>query len=85
MGLISWIAVGLLSGLLAWLVMPGEDSGGIMVSILFGMGGGSVGGYIVSILGGARATGFNVWSILVATLGAGILLALYRLVARRNA
>jgi uncharacterized membrane protein YeaQ/YmgE (transglycosylase-associated protein family) len=49
------------------------------------MAGASVGGFIVSILGGAGATGFNVWSILVATLGAVVLLALYRLVARRTA
>ena len=84
MGLISWIVIGLLAGLLARWIMPGEDPGGIIVTILVGMAGASVGGFIVSILGGAGATGFNVWSILVATLGAVILLALYRLVARRT-
>jgi len=85
MGLLSWIGVGLLAGLLAKWVMPGSDPGGIIVTILVGMAGASVGGFIVSILGGTGATGFNVWSILVATLGAVILLALYRLVARRTA
>ncbi len=85
MGLISWIVIGLLAGLLARWIMPGEDPGGIIVTILVGMAGASVGGFIVSILGGTGATGFNVWSILVATLGAVILLALYRLVARRTA
>ncbi len=85
MGLLSWILVGLLAGLLAKWIMPGEDPGGIIVTILVGMAGASVGGFIVSILGGIGATGFNVWSILVATLGAVILLALYRLVARRTA
>ncbi|HVF02090.1 MAG TPA: GlsB/YeaQ/YmgE family stress response membrane protein [Rubrobacteraceae bacterium] len=85
MGLISWIVIGLLAGLLARWIMPGEDPGGIIVTILVGMAGASVGGFIVSILGGTGATGFNVWSILVATLGALILLALYRLVARRTA
>lgn len=85
MGLLSWIVVGLLAGLLAKWVMPGSDPGGIIVTILVGMAGASVGGFIVSILGGTGATGFNVWSILVATLGAVILLALYRLVARRTA
>ena len=84
MGLISWIVVGLLAGLLAKWVMPGEDPGGIFVTILVGMAGASVGGFIVSVLGGTGATGFNVWSILVATLGAVILLALYRLVARQT-
>jgi uncharacterized membrane protein YeaQ/YmgE (transglycosylase-associated protein family) len=85
MGLLSWIVVGLLAGLLAKWVMPGSDPGGIIVTILVGMAGASVGGFIVSILGGTGATGFNVWSILVAMLGAVVLLALYRLVARRTA
>ncbi len=85
MGLISWIVIGLLAGLLARWIMPGRDPGGIIVTILVGMAGASVGGFIVSILGGTGATGFNVWSILVATLGAVILLALYRLVAHRTA
>ncbi len=85
MGLLSWIVVGLLAGLLAKWVMPESDPGGIIVTLLVGMAGASVGGFIVSILGGTGATGFNVWSILVATLGAVILLALYRLVARRTA
>lgn len=85
MGLLSWIVVGLLAGLLAKWVMPGSDPGGIIVTILVGMAGASIGGFIVSILDGTGATGFNVWSILVATLGALILLALYRLVARRTA
>ena len=85
MGLLSWIVVGLLAGLLAKWIMPGEDPGGIIVTILVGMAGAAVGGLIVSILGGTGATGFNVWSILVATLGAVILLALYRLFARRTA
>jgi uncharacterized membrane protein YeaQ/YmgE (transglycosylase-associated protein family) len=85
MGLISWIVIGLVAGLLARWIVPGEDPGGIFVTILVGMAGASVGGFIVSILGGVGTTGFNVWSILVATLGAVILLALYRLVARRTA
>ena len=85
MGLLSWIVVGLLAGLLAKWIMPGSDPGGIILTILVGMAGAAVGGLIVSILGGTGATGFNVWSILVATLGAVILLALYRLFARRTA
>jgi uncharacterized membrane protein YeaQ/YmgE (transglycosylase-associated protein family) len=85
MGLLSWIVVGLIAGLLARWIMPGPDPGGIIVTLLVGMAGASVGGFIVWILGGAGATGFNVWSILVATLGAVILLFLYRLVARRTA
>ncbi len=85
MGLISWIVVGLIAGLLARWIIPGPDPGGILVSILIGIAGASVGGFIGWILGGTGVTGFSVWSILVATLGAVILLALNRLVARRAA
>jgi uncharacterized membrane protein YeaQ/YmgE (transglycosylase-associated protein family) len=63
----------------------GDDPGGIIVTILIGMAGALVGGFIVGLLGGTGATGFSIWSILVATLGAVILLALYRLIARRAA
>ena len=85
MGLISWIVVGLIAGLLARWITPGPDPGGIIVTVLVGMAGASVGGFLVGILGGAGATGLNVWSILVATLGALILLFLYNLIARRTA
>jgi uncharacterized membrane protein YeaQ/YmgE (transglycosylase-associated protein family) len=84
-GLISWIVVGLIAGLLARWITPGPDPGGIIVTVLVGMAGASLGGFVLGILGGAGATGFNVWSILVATLGALILLFLYNLIARRTA
>ncbi len=85
MGLISWIVVGLLAGLLAKWIMPGEGPGGLLMTLILGMAGASVGGFVVSLLGGMGATGFNVWSVLVATFGAIILLFLYGLIARRTA
>ncbi len=85
MGLISWIVVGLLAGLLAKWIMPGEGPGGLLITLILGMAGASVGGFVVSILGGTGATGFNVWSVLVATFGAIIMLFLYGLIARRTA
>ena len=60
--------------------MPGDDPGGIIVTILLGIVGAFVGGFVVNLFGGVGVTGFNVWSILVATLGAIVLLAIYRLV-----
>lgn len=84
MGLIAWIVVGLVAGLLARWIMPGSEPGGIILTGLLGMAGAAVGGFIVSILGGTGATGLNVWSILVATLGAVLLLFLYNLVVRRT-
>ena len=86
MGILSWIVVGLIAGALGKLIMPGDDPGGFIVTTLIGMAGALVGGFVISILGGAGATGFNIWSILVATLGSIILLAIYRaLVSRRSA
>jgi uncharacterized membrane protein YeaQ/YmgE (transglycosylase-associated protein family) len=85
MGIISWILVGLIAGMLAKWLMPGSGPGGFILTVLIGMAGASLGGLIVRILGGSGATGFNVWSILVATLGAIVLLFLYGLIARRTA
>jgi TatA/E family protein of Tat protein translocase len=77
-GIISWIVIGLIAGILGKLIMPGRDPGGFLLTIVIGMIGALVGGFVVQLLGGTGVTGFNIWSILVATLGAIILLALYR-------
>jgi uncharacterized membrane protein YeaQ/YmgE (transglycosylase-associated protein family) len=80
-GIISWIVIGLVAGILGKLIMPGRDPGGFLLTIIIGMAGALIGGFLVRLLGGAGITGFNVWSILVAILGAVILLAIYRLFA----
>ena len=84
MGIIAWIVVGLIAVALAKLIMPGDDPGGIIVTILLGIVGAFVGGFVVNLLGGAGVSGFNIWSIVVATIGAIILLAIYRMVAGRR-
>lgn len=84
MGLISWILVGAIAGLLAKWIMPGSGPGGFIITVVLGMAGASVGGFMFRLLGGAGATGFNLWSIVVATIGAVVLLFLYNLVARRT-
>ncbi len=76
---IFWIIVGGIAGALAKLVMPGDDPGGIIVTILLGIAGAFVGGFIMQSILGFGSGGF-IWSILVATLGAIILLAIYRLI-----
>lgn len=81
MGIIAWIVVGLIAGALAKLILPGDDPGGIIVTILIGIVGAFVGGFVFSLFGGAGMSGFNIWSILVATVGAIILLLVYRLIA----
>ena len=80
MGISAWILVGLIAGALGKLLMPGDDPGGIIVTILLGIVGAFVDGFVVDLLGGAGVTGFNLWSILVATIGSIILLAIYRLI-----
>jgi uncharacterized membrane protein YeaQ/YmgE (transglycosylase-associated protein family) len=80
-GIISWIVIGLIAGILGKLIMSGRDPGGFLLTIVIGMIGALVEGFVVQLLGGTGVTGFNIWSILVATLGAIILLALYRLFA----
>jgi uncharacterized membrane protein YeaQ/YmgE (transglycosylase-associated protein family) len=85
MGILALIVVGLIAGLLAKLVLPGDDPGGLIVTTLVGVAGAFGGGFVVRFLGGAGVTGINIWSILVATLGAVILLAIFRMFAGRRA
>lgn len=82
MGILSWIVMGLIIGLLAKFIMPGKDSGGIIVTILLGIGGAFVGGFIGSALGLGTVTGFNLGSILLAIGGAVLILLLYRTLKR---
>ena len=79
MGIISWVVVGLIAGLLARLVVPGDGPRGLIVTTVVGMVGAVVGGTLIGLLGGVGATGLNMWSVLVATLGAIVLLFVYRL------
>ena len=86
MEIVAWIVIGLIAGALGKLIMPGDDPGGIIVTALIGMAGAVVGGFITHNLLGFNEGGF-IWSIVVATLGAIILLAIYRMVVggRRRA
>lgn len=82
-GFLGWILVGLIAGALAKWIMPGKDPGGIVITILIGIAGGLVGGYISSMLG--IGGGSNIVNILVATAGAVLLLWIYRMVRSRQA
>lgn len=79
------IVIGLIAGALAKWVMPGPDPGGIIVTILIGIVGAFLGGYLLGPLFGSEGTSLSLGSILTATLGAIILLAVYRLITRRAA
>ena len=77
--------MGLIAGILAKIAMPGPDPGGMLLTIVIGIAGAVVGGLVVNdLLGGPGVTGFNLTSLLVATFGSVVLLAIYRLVTRRT-
>jgi uncharacterized membrane protein YeaQ/YmgE (transglycosylase-associated protein family) len=82
MGIITWIIFGLLAGLAAKFIMPGKDPGGFITTILIGIAGALVGGFIATSLGYGGVDGFNLGSFIIAVLGSIILLFAYRLIRR---
>ena len=82
MGILSWIVIGLIAGALAKWIMPGNDPGGFIVTILIGVAGGLLGGFIGTQLGIGAVTGFNLVSLGLAVGGALVLLFGYRLLKR---
>jgi len=83
MGILGWILFGLIVGALAKLVMPGRDPGGIIVTMLLGIAGAVIGGFVgraMGLYGPGEAAGF-----LMSFVGAVLLLALYRMAVRRRA
>ena len=78
MGIISWIVFGLLAGILAKFVMPGDDGGGFIKTTLLGVAGAMVGGFVGTQLGFGDVTGFNVRSFAIAIAGAVAVLWVYR-------
>lgn len=85
MSVIAWILLGLIAGALAKLLMPGRDPGGVLITILIGIAGAIVGGFIWNAFTGNDSYGdFDIGGILIAVLGAIILLWGYRtLIANR--
>ncbi|WP_413110222.1 GlsB/YeaQ/YmgE family stress response membrane protein [Thaumasiovibrio sp. DFM-14] len=77
MGIISWIILGLIAGALAKWLMPGNDGGGWVMTMLLGIGGSFVGGFLGSLVGLGTAGGLSFGSIISATIGAFILLFVY--------
>jgi uncharacterized membrane protein YeaQ/YmgE (transglycosylase-associated protein family) len=81
-GILTWIGIGLVAGIIAKMVMG--DSFGWIVTIVLGIVGAFVGGWVFSFFGGPGVSGFNLVSIVVAAVGAIIVLFVYGLVARRG-
>ncbi|MFO0997081.1 MAG: GlsB/YeaQ/YmgE family stress response membrane protein [Alphaproteobacteria bacterium] len=83
MGIVSWIVLGLIAGAIAKFIMPGDDPGGFFVTILIGVVGAVIGGFISTALGFGEVSGLNFQSILVAVAGSVVLLIGYRIIKNR--
>jgi uncharacterized membrane protein YeaQ/YmgE (transglycosylase-associated protein family) len=84
MGILSWILLGLVAGALAKALRPGKDPQGCIVTMIIGVVGAVIGGWVASLLGWGRVDGFNLYSILIATVGAIIALAIWAAVSNRR-
>lgn len=83
MGILMWILFGLVVGIIAKLLMPGRDPGGFIVTILLGIAGALLGGFIGRAMGWYGEGDAAGW--IVSILGAIVLLALYRMMVRKTA
>src|SRR4029077_63071 len=72
-GILSWILLGLIAGALAKFIVPGKDPGGCLVTIIVGIVGAIVGGFLESFIGLGRVESFDFGGIIIATSGAILL------------
>ena len=82
MGILAWILFGLVVGIIAKLLMPGRDPGGFIVTILLGVAGALLGGFLGRAMGLYGSNESAGW--IVSILGAIVLLAIYRMMVRRR-
>ena len=81
-GILGWILFGLIAGIIAKLLMPGKDPGGIIVTMLIGIAGALLGGFIGQAVGLYREG--ESAGMIMSVIGAIILLAIYRVMTRRR-
>lgn len=85
MNVLTWILFGLVAGSIAKFIMPGKDPGGCLLTIIIGIVGSLIGGFLGSrVLGLGPVTGFNLESLGLAILGAFLLLLVFRLLVARR-
>lgn len=85
MSLIAWIVLGLLAGAIAKLLMPGKDPGGCILTIIIGIVGALLGGFLSTLLGFGGLGGELDWrNLVIAVLGSIVLLGLWRMIRRRR-
>ena len=84
MSILAWIVLGLIAGFIASKIYVGSGQG-ILMDIVLGIIGAVVGGYLFDMIGQTGITGFNIWSMLVAIVGAVLVLWIYHAVSGRSA
>jgi len=83
MSIIGWLVLGLIAGFIASKLYAGTGQGAVL-DIVLGIVGAVVGGFLFSFIGAAPVTGFNLYSMFVAIVGAVVVLWLYHTVAGRR-
>ncbi len=78
MGILSWIIFGLIAGALAKMILPGKEPQGCVITIILGVLGSVVGGFVGTQLGWGKVTGFDLRSFGLAVIGGVILLGVFR-------
>lgn len=84
MSILAWIVLGLIAGFIASKLVT-RSGGSLVVDLLLGVVGAFVGGFLFTRFGAAGVTGFNIYSILVATIGAVVVLFIYHAIVGRRA
>jgi uncharacterized membrane protein YeaQ/YmgE (transglycosylase-associated protein family) len=83
MSIIAWLVLGLVAGFIASKLYAGSGQGAV-IDIVLGIVGAFVGGFLFNMLGGAGVTGFNLYSMIVAVIGAVVVLWIYHAVTGRR-
>lgn len=83
MSILGWIVLGAIAGWIASIITKNNARMGLGANIIAGIVGGLVGGFVFNLIGGDGVTGFNLWSLLVAVVGAVIVLAILNAIRRR--
>ena len=82
MSIIGWLILGLIAGFIASKIIN-KSGEGVILDIVLGIVGAIVGGFLFSLIGAAGVTGFNLYSMFVAVIGAVVVLVIYHAIARR--
>lgn len=84
MNIVGWVVLGGLAGWIASKFVGTDKQQGLVGNIVAGIFGGVVGGWVFSLLGGAGVTGFNIWSLAVAVVGAVIVLLIWKAITGKK-